>query len=113
MPVIASLVDALIEVAHAAALRLRTSRVFADEPELQQAWCDAGLGDVVTARIAVTRAYPDFDALWRPLLTGPTPSTLMLATLPPAEREAVRQLIQRRLAPREPFAITAEALAVR
>jgi ubiquinone/menaquinone biosynthesis C-methylase UbiE len=112
MPVIATLVEALVAVAPATALRLRTSRVFIDEADLTQAWRQAGFGDVVAARIPVTRSFLDFDALWRPLLTGPTPSTMTLSALPEAERQAVRAIMRQRLAPIEPFAITAEALAV-
>lgn len=113
MPVIATLVEALVEVAPASALRLRSSRVFSDEPELADAWRQAGLDKIAVTRIRVTRTFPDFDALWRPLLTGPTPSTMTLAALPAAAREAVRSLMQRRWRDGEPLAITAEALAVR
>lgn len=113
MPVIASLVEALVEVSPASALHLRTSRVFTDEAELTLAWREAGFADVVATRIPVVRSFPDFDALWRPLLTGPTPSTLTLSALPAADRQAVRALMLRRLAPTEPFAIEAEAIAVR
>jgi SAM-dependent methyltransferase len=113
MPVIATLVEALVEVAPASALRLRTSRIFTDEAELGHAWRQAGLGDVNVTRIGVTRDFPDFDALWHPLLTGPTPSTMMLAALPADEREAVRSLMLRRLGNGKPLAITAEAFAVR
>jgi len=113
MPVIATLVEALVEVAPASALRLRTARVFSDEAELGNAWRQAGLAEVVVTRIGVTRAFPDFDALWRPLLTGPTPSTLMLAALPADERDAVRSIMLQCFGGGEPLAITAEALAVR
>jgi ubiquinone/menaquinone biosynthesis C-methylase UbiE len=113
MPVIATLVEALVEVAPAAALRLRKSRVFTDEADLAEAWREAGLAEVVVMRIPVTRTFPDFAALWFPLLTGPTPSTMTLSALPDAERTAVHAIMQRRLASTEPFAITAEALAVR
>jgi SAM-dependent methyltransferase len=113
MPVIATLVDALVEVAPAAALSLRRSRVLVDETEHAQAWRQAGLTDVVVTRIPVKRTFAAFDGLWRPLLTGPTPSTMTLAALPPPERNAVRAIMQERLATSEPFAITAEALAVR
>lgn len=113
MPVIATLVEALVEITPASALRLRTSRVFTDEPDLQHAWRQAGFNEVAVTRIGVTRRFADFDALWRPLLSGPTPSTMMLAALPAAEREAVRKIMQGRLGGGEPLAITAEALAVR
>ena len=113
MPVIATLVEALVEVAPATALHLRTSRVFTDETELTLAWREAGFAEVVATRIPVARSFPDFDALWRPLLTGPTPSTMTLSALPAAERQAVRAIMLRRLAPIEPFAIDAEAISVR
>jgi ubiquinone/menaquinone biosynthesis C-methylase UbiE len=113
MPVITALVDALAEVAPAAALGLRASPVFAGEGELRQAWLRAGFTDVTVTRIRVTRRFADFDALWRPLLSGPTPSTLTLAGLASVEREAVAAIMRQRLAAAEPFAIAAEALAVR
>jgi len=113
MPVIAMLVQALVEVAPASALRLRASRVFTDEAELGDAWRQAALDEVAVTRIGVRRDFPDFDALWRPLLTGPTPSTMMLASLPADEREAVRGIMLRCFGDGEPLAITAEALAVR
>jgi SAM-dependent methyltransferase len=113
MPVIATLVGTLVEVAPASALHLRTSRVFVDEPDLHDAWRQAGFDDIAVTRIGVTRNFPDFDALWRPLLAGPTPSTMTLAALRSPEREAVRSIMLRSLGDREPLAIAAEAIAVR
>ena len=83
------------------------------EPGLHHAWRQAGFDDVAVTRIGVTRKFASFDALWGPLLTGPTPSTMMLAALPAAEREAVREIMQGCLGGVGPLAITAEALAVR
>jgi ubiquinone/menaquinone biosynthesis C-methylase UbiE len=113
MPVIAALVDALAEVAPAAALRLRVSPVFASEDKLRQAWLRAGFAEVTVTRLAVLRRFDNFETLWRPLLSGPTPSTLALARLDPSGREAVRTIMQRHLAADEPLMIRAEAFAVR
>jgi len=113
MPVIAALVDALVEVAPAGALRLRSSPVFASEDELRQAWLRAGFAEVKVRRLAVTRCYANFAALWGPLLSGPTPSTLTLARLGSTDREAVRAAVRRRLGADEPLMIRAEAFAVR
>src|SRR5262249_41464333 len=113
MPVIATLVDALSEVAPSVALHLRKPPAFTSESALARAWAKAGYADVAVTRIQVTRRFADFEALWHPLLTGPTPSTMVLAGLRPPERDAARTIMRHRLACREPFEITAAAMAVR
>ncbi len=50
---------------------------------------------------------------WRPLLSGPTSSTMMLAGLNSIERKAVWTTMHERLAAAEPLTIAAIALAVR
>lgn len=112
MPVIFTLVNALAEVTPAA-LPLHRPPPLADESDLADAWRRAGFSDVSVIRIPVRRSFGDFNELWRPLLTGPTPSTMMLAGLPPPERAAVREIMQSRLGSAEPFELTAEAMAVR
>jgi ubiquinone/menaquinone biosynthesis C-methylase UbiE len=116
MPVVVALLDAIAAVEpRADALPSTNSpRRFQNEAELAAAWTEQGLERVCAGRIEVTRVYRDFDELWEPLLTGPTPSTMVLAALPEEKREAVRTAMQLRLAPRAGlFSLTSEALAVK
>ena len=117
MPVIKTLVEAIGAVAPEAGARLAAApRGFADERELRQHWRDAGFGGVTAGRIDVVQEFDNLDELWRPLLKGSTPSTMVLASLPPAQRAAIRGLIEQRFAPRSPgtaIAVVASALVVR
>jgi SAM-dependent methyltransferase len=114
MPVIAALRDALAAVDPGATAGLAAARPYQDEAALAAAWEAQGFRDVSAGRIEVTRSYRDFDELWQPLLTGPTPSTTALAALSPNGRDAVRAAMQTRLAPGSgAFSLNAEALAVR
>lgn len=113
MPVIVALLDAIAAV-DSRALPGRSKRLYQDETELAAAWKDNGFADVSAGRIQVTRTYRNFDELWAPLLTGPTPSTMALSALPEEKRNAVRASMQSRLAAGAgPFSLTAEALAVK
>ena len=118
MPVIAALIEAIATVNPMAGLRISTGSpaVFADEEELLLHWGRAGFDDIKAGRITVRREFPTFEHLWAPLLTGSTPSTLTLASLPAAERLAVRSLMESRFATgpeSPPLQVTAEALVVR
>ena len=115
MPVIAMLVDALATAApETRELLASRSRPFQSLEELAAAWTLEGFSDVSAHRIAVTREFRSFDDLWRPLLTGSTPSTLALSALPADRQSAVRAAMQWRLAGSPGiFGVTAEALAVR
>jgi hypothetical protein len=115
MPVVAALHDGLATIDPSAIAALAAApRPYQDEAALAAAWEDEGFRDVSARRIEVTRTYRDFDELWQPLLTGPTPSTTVLAALPTATRDAVRAVMQKRLAAGSgALVLNAEALAVR
>jgi ubiquinone/menaquinone biosynthesis C-methylase UbiE len=89
---------------------------FASEAELRQHWEAAGLADVRTARLVATLSYASFDDLWQPLLSGSTPATTAVATLPPDTRHEVHRQLRERLLGRSrdgSFSLQAEAFAVR
>jgi ubiquinone/menaquinone biosynthesis C-methylase UbiE len=117
MPVIDRLVEAVTEINPAAGQRIgaNSPRVFDDEAELVDWWTRAGFEDVHAGRIAVARDFPNFDFIWKTLLRGPTPSTLTLAGLPPAEQQAVYERMARRfpVGTKGRLEITAEALVVK
>jgi len=117
MPVIAALVEAIasVDAATGARLAVRAPGLIADEGELAREWSLAGFAGVSTTRIRVVQEYPDFDAVWRPLLAGSTPSTLALARLPAVQQASVREhMLSRLVLPAEaPIRLMAEALAVR
>lgn len=116
MPVIDGLMRA-IEVVRPSAVQAIASnspKVFVDEEELFACWRNAGLVEVRTGRIRVTRTFEVFEDLWRPLLAGSTPSTITLASMSPREQRAVRDIMEARLG--RPggasFPISAEAIVV-
>ena len=116
MPVIAALVEALVAIGAGAHLAIRGLEHFNDEQELAAAWSTAGMHEVSAARIAVARRYGNFDELWASLLGGSTPSTLTLAGLDGARRDAVREMMRTRFAmgmAGSGLTLTAEAIAVR
>ena len=118
MPVIAALVEGIAAVDTAAGERLgrRASPVFGDEAELIDCWTRAGLTEVTAGRITVRRSFGGFDAVWRPLLAGSTPSTLTLAAMGEDDRARVREAMAARLGVRDTDAVLtleAEALVVR
>lgn len=114
MPVIVALLDALAAVEPTNALASRPKRPYQDEGELAAAWRKLGLKGVSARRIRVERNFRDFEELWTPLLSGPTPSTKFLAALSKEKREAVRAHMKPRLAKgARAFSLTAESLVVR
>lgn len=118
MPVIAALIEAIATVNPVAGRRISTGSpaVFADEEELLLHWDQAGFGDINAGHVTVRREFASFEHLWSPLEAGSTPSTLTLASLPTAERVAVRSLMESRFASgsgNPPLQVTAEALVVR
>jgi SAM-dependent methyltransferase len=114
MPVIVALRDALAALDPSAAAVFQAVRPYQDEAALAAVWAEQRFCDISTRRIEVTRHYRDFEELWQPLLTGPTPSTRTIAALPADTRSAVRAAMQARLvAGSGAFTLKAEALAVR
>ncbi|MEQ8702145.1 MAG: methyltransferase domain-containing protein [Bauldia litoralis] len=113
MPVIAALVGVLAEIDPVAGVRLAISSP-SGEAALARAWAGAGFTEVSTSRITVMRTYENFDALWRSLLCGSTPSTMTLAALPARQRDRAYVAMRHRFAdPRGSVPIAAEALVVR
>lgn len=117
MPVIDALVEAIASIDPTAGARVSSSTpaAFTTLSELSDCWRQAGLTEVRAGRIAVTRTFASFDEIWLPLLSGSTPSTLMLASLPREGRDAIRQKMRLRLdeqSPGVPMSLTAEAFAV-
>ncbi|WP_407285259.1 class I SAM-dependent methyltransferase [Streptomyces sp. BP-8] len=108
--------DAVVEV-HPSAGALDEGRRFpVCRPErLQKVWADAGLVDVATAPIEVPTVFADFADLWEPFLTGQGPAPGYVASLAPADRDHVRDVLEAAV-PRRPdgsIALTARAWAVR
>jgi ubiquinone/menaquinone biosynthesis C-methylase UbiE len=90
------------------AMRMRS------EPELREAWEDAGLRDVTTGELAVETRYADFDDLWEPFLGGVGPGGAYVARLDDERRAELREEFRRRVGEQEgPFALPARACAVR
>ena len=86
---------------------------FTTPPELEALWHEAGLGDVATSRLTVRARYEDFDELWAPLELGVGPSGAYAASLPPADRAALRREMHARLgAPAGAFELAADAWSV-
>lgn len=116
MPVIDALMMAIAAVLPSAiqAIAAGSPRVFTDEGELLAHWRSAGLGDIKTGRIEVTRTFARFADLWNPLLAGSTPSTLTLASMSRRQQLAVRDAMEARLGrpAGEPLAVSAEAIVV-
>lgn len=116
MPIIDALMTAIATVQPTAVqlIAANSPRAFLDERELRECWSGAGLVEVETGRIVVEREFDSFDDLWRPLLSGSTPSTLTLAAMSSPEQLAVRSAMEARLGfpSLGPFRLTAEAFAV-
>ena len=118
MPVIATLVDAIaaIDPCQGERLTAKFPALIRDEAEFASAWTNTGFEEVSAARISVVRHYQDFEDLWKSLLGGSTPSTLVLSALPADKRKKVRQRMQSRFHVSSQFPeleIMAEALVVR
>jgi SAM-dependent methyltransferase len=60
---------------------------------------EAGLTGVRTEAIEIPTLFRDFDDYWRPFLGGQGPAPAYLMSLSEPHREAVRELLQERLAP--------------
>jgi ubiquinone/menaquinone biosynthesis C-methylase UbiE len=91
MPMISALHQALAAVAPDLHQRTKgvSARAFTSLHELEAAWGLAGLRDVETARLTITLSYKNFADFWSPVLAGSTPTTAIVAALPPDTQEAV------------------------
>ena len=87
--------------------------VSALEP-LTELWRSAGLGGVESRAITVERSFPDFEALWSVVLTGPRLATVSDA-ITPDMREKIRARLRERVgaADGRPITLTARAHAVK
>jgi ubiquinone/menaquinone biosynthesis C-methylase UbiE len=96
MPVIGAVRDAIKAIAPALyeSTTTGTGRAFTSLGELDQYWSAVGLEDVETARLAVTLSYANFREFWLPLLSGSTPLTEVVASLPSNARKAVRERLK-------------------
>lgn len=81
---------------------------------LRQLWGEAGLVDLRTQVIEVSRDFSDFDELWSCLLAGPSAGQT-LAGLESEERRLFREGLRRRLQPTGsgPISLTGRAHAIR
>lgn len=116
MPVIHSLVEAIKQTEPDVGAQLAARRVGVEgEADLLHYWQLAGLHEVVAARVKVVQRFGDFEELWRPLMAGSTPSTIILANLSVSQQERVRHSMEVTLqaTPGGPLELHAEALAVR
>jgi len=78
--------------------------------ELEELWKEAGMRAVEVDELVVAAQYESFDDYWAPFPTGIAPSGAYCKSLPPAQREALRQACFRRLGgPEGPFELTARA----
>jgi SAM-dependent methyltransferase len=91
MPMISALHRALAAVVpdHPEGSKSVSGRAFTHLHDLGAAWGRAGLEDVETARLTVTLPYKNFAYLWSSVLAGSTPTTSIIAALPPDTREKV------------------------
>jgi SAM-dependent methyltransferase len=77
---------------------------------LRALWERAGLEDVETGALTVTAPYRSLADLWWPLERGVAPSGAYVASLPDAERAALRAELKRRLGAGDgPFDLPARA----
>jgi len=118
MPVIGAVRDAIKAIAPALyeSTTTGTGRAFTSLGELDQYWSSVGLEDVETARLAVTLSYANFREFWLPLLSGSTPLTAVVASLPSNARKAVRERLKLAISNGShdsSFSLTAHAFAIR
>jgi ubiquinone/menaquinone biosynthesis C-methylase UbiE len=118
MPVIAAVRAAIKAIAPSLyeSTNSGTGRAFASLAELQQYWTSAGLEDIETTLLTVTLSYENFADFWSPLLSGSTPMTALVASLPSDAREAVSRRLRETLIGGNrdcSFSLTAQAFAIR
>lgn len=77
-------------------------------------WRQVGLEDVTVTALEVATTFSDFDDYWQPFLGGQGPAPTYLAQQSVGTQQAIRDRLQRLLAPRagQPLTLTARAWAV-
>ena len=90
---------------------VKSTRLEALGPLFEQ----AGLADVELRAIEVELTYPDFEAYWRRFIENPTPASLFVRDLPPADKEVFREKVSASLpaAPDGTVTFSARANAVK
>ncbi len=94
------------------AVRDETGLAGARPGHLARLFAAAGLPDADTGELAVEVRYLTFDDWWEPYTFGVGPAGAHVSSLPPAERDRLRERC-RELLPEPPFTIRAVAHAVR
>jgi ubiquinone/menaquinone biosynthesis C-methylase UbiE len=77
---------------------------------MRDLWAAAGLTDIATRTITVTRTYADFEDLWSTLQGGPSAGQV-IAAMSAEERSRFRELLRARLETDDNGAITQSAQA--
>jgi SAM-dependent methyltransferase len=80
--------------------------------QLAQLFAAAGLPDADSGELAVEVRYPTFEDWWEPYTLGVGPAGVHVGSLPPQERDRLRERC-RELLPAPPFTIRAVAHAAR
>ena len=108
--------DAATDIDPAVAQRDEAARFPLCRPEpLARLWSGAGLREVSTRAITIPTVFAGFDDYWRPFLGGQGAAPAYAMSLPPAHRDALRDLLRARVPARPDgtIALTATAWAVR
>jgi SAM-dependent methyltransferase len=105
--------DAAAAVDPSAAEKDERHMRFCTPDELRALWDEAGLRDAETQPAVVSAAYENLDDLWAPLESGVGPAGAFAASLPAAQRAALKDEMGRRLGAGDaPFELTARAWVV-
>jgi ubiquinone/menaquinone biosynthesis C-methylase UbiE len=94
----------------------KVGRPFPTLTELQEHWASARLREIQAESLAITLQFTDFADFWLPVLSGSTPTTSLVTSLPTDAREVVELRLRRALlGHREDgsFSLTAQAFAIR
>ena len=87
---------------------------YCEPAALARLFNEAGLIEVSTDAIVVRAGYEDFEDLWAPFTAGVGPAGAYCASLPDAEREALKNSYRGRLgSPDGPFELSARAWLAR
>ena len=87
---------------------------YCEPAALARLFNETGLIEVSTDAIVVRAGYEDFEDLWAPFTSGVGPAGAYCASLPDAEREALKNSYRGRLgSPDGPFELTARAWLAR
>jgi SAM-dependent methyltransferase len=84
----------------------------AREGHLEQLFGAAGIGNVESSALSVTRSHPSFEDWWEPYTRGVGPAGAFAASLDPDRQAALREAC-RAMLPSPPFVVTATAWATR